>query len=230
MGSQFYISSQHSNIFAMVYLRQLAVVLVIGVVTAQAERFCPRERREGLECRAAQDKFKCGIFFENLLGDGKIKWIGALPDAIKKTKRTNPELVRKIFPKTSSGNVVTENFFSEDWEDKCDAVDANSKCYSLMNQIARKRLDSCERTVGNLDGKNSIGNELCSQARRFMVSADKDISKGIEDQVLSFYSSTCKNEWKPVKSQDGDLYVSQKLCCDESWNYYSCDGSTLTEC
>jgi len=226
---QFLILSHLTTIYVMVHLRHLAVVFVLGVVTVHAaERFCPRERRDGLECRAKEKQFKCGIFFENLLGDGNIKWIGALPDAIKKTRRTNPDLVTKIFPKVD-GQSVKESYFTE-WSNECDENEAKTDCYLLMSQIANKKLDSCERTVGNLDGKNTIGNELCSQARRFMVSADKDISQGLTNQAMSFYSSTCLGKWKPVTSDtDGQLLVEQRLCCNSSWKYYSCDGSTITE-
>eukprot|EP00088_Acartia_fossae_P064116 TRINITY_DN787_c0_g1_i5.p1 TRINITY_DN787_c0_g1~~TRINITY_DN787_c0_g1_i5.p1 ORF type:complete len:217 (+),score=61.58 TRINITY_DN787_c0_g1_i5:381-1031(+) len=211
----------------MLSSRHLIVVLVIGVVSAQrAERFCPRERRDGFECRAKTDQFKCGIFFDNLLGGREIKWIGALPDAIAKTRRKDPELIKTIFPKVNK-KPVEENYFQQ-WSNTCDSAEANSKCYLLMDQIADDRLDSCKKTVGNLDGEDTIGNQLCGQARRFLASAKKDTSKGLRNQPLAFYSSTCKGKWNPVSSDvRGNLQVNEKLCCDSSWKYVKCDGGNF---
>ena len=79
---------------------------------------------------------------------------------------------------------------------------------------------------GNLDGDDTIGNKLCNQAKRFLRLAGKDISKGLKNQKLSFYSSTCSGGWKPVTSSAaGNLVVNEKLCCDAVWKYYKCDGS-----
>ena len=69
-----------------------------------------------------------------------------------------------------------------------------------MDQIADDRLDSCKKTVGNLDGDDTIGNQLCGQARRFLDQAGKDLSNGLKNQKLSFYSSTCTKAWNPVSS------------------------------
>ena len=109
--------------------RHLVVVAVIGLVSAQ-ERFCPRERRDGFECRAKKDQFKCGIFFEGLVDGADIKWIGALPDAIAKTRRKDPELIKTIFPKVNK-KPVEEDYFNT-WSNTCDASEANSKCYLLV--------------------------------------------------------------------------------------------------
>jgi len=208
------------------------VVLLFGLAAlAAAKRFCPREKRDGFECRAKQDQFKCGIFFEDLLGGNDIKWIGALPDAIKKTRRTDPLLVEKIFPKVEN-KVVTEEYFKT-FKEKCDKKgekDANSKCYLVLSQIADDKLDSCKKTVGNLDGTDTIGNQLCGQARRFLAGANKDTTKGLIDQKLSMYKSYCTEPWTPVDSTDKNtkittnLTVEEKLCCDASWRYYKCGG------
>jgi len=205
------------------------VVLLFGLTAiASAQRFCPRERRDGFECRAKKEQFKCGIFFENLLGGNEIKWIGALPDAIAKTRRKDPQLIKQIIPKVNR-KPVEEGYF-ETWSSKCDTDEANSKCYLLLDQIADDPLDSCKKTVGNLEGTDTIGNQLCGQARRFLSGAKKDISKGLKDQKLSMYSSTCTKKWDPVNSDvNGNLSVAEELCCDASWRYYKCDGSTFNE-
>merc|ERR1712133_109366 len=107
----------------------LLFLVALGLTSA---RFCPREKIEGLECRAESDQFKCGIFLENLLGDGEIKWIGAMPDAIKTVRRKDRTLIPKIFPKVK-GKAVTEPYFKQ-WSSKCSADEANNKCYLLFDQ------------------------------------------------------------------------------------------------
>jgi hypothetical protein len=211
----------------MLSYKHLLVVFVFGLASG-AERFCPRERRDGFECRAKKEQFKCGIFFEGLLGGDDIKWIGALPDAIAKTRRKDPELIKTIFPKVNK-KPVEEDYF-ETWSSSCDDKEANSKCYLLMDQIADDSLDSCKKTVGNLDGDDTIGNQLCGQARRFLSSAKKDVSKGLKDQNLSMYTSACTGKWNPVNSAvSGNLRVTEKLCCDSSWKYYKCGGGAFTK-
>eukprot|EP00088_Acartia_fossae_P035245 TRINITY_DN3627_c0_g1_i10.p1 TRINITY_DN3627_c0_g1~~TRINITY_DN3627_c0_g1_i10.p1 ORF type:complete len:216 (-),score=40.17 TRINITY_DN3627_c0_g1_i10:245-892(-) len=208
----------------MISFKQFIVAFLIGLATSSVvAKFCPREKRDGFQCRAKDDQFKCGIFFEDLLGTGEIKWIGALPDAIAKTKRKNPELVNKIFPKVD-GQPVQISYFRQ-WSDQCNADEANAKCYLLMDQIADDRLDSCKKTVGNLNGDDTIGNQLCGQAKRFLRQNGKSIADGMKDQPIAFFSSTCQGAWSPVgSSQTGNLRAEERLCCDSSWKYYKCDG------
>jgi len=78
---------------------RLLFLVLCTVSLLNAQRFCPREKREGLECRGKENQFKCGIFYRNLYGNNEITWIGALPDSIKTVKRKDPNLVKKIFPK-----------------------------------------------------------------------------------------------------------------------------------
>ena len=83
---------------------------------------------------------------------------------------------------------------------------------------------------GNLDGDDTIGNQLCDQARRFLSSAKKDLSQGLKNQKLTFYSSTCTGGWSPVTSTvSGNLVANEKLCCDAAWKYYKCDGSDFVK-
>merc|ERR1719305_1663452 len=107
-----------------------ALLVVIGS-SAGRRRFCPRESRDGKECRAKKTpaQFKCGILYE--MGQ------------------------------------------------PCDADEANDNCYLLMQQLQDNKLDSCERMIGNLDGKQTIGNQLCDQAIRFLRKDKQDTSNGI---------------------------------------------------
>merc|ERR1719334_1526159 len=153
----------------------------------------------------------------------EITWIGALPDSISKVKRTDPSLIETIFPKVN-GNPVTVEYF-EQWSNECESDEANSKCYLLMDQIRENRLDSCEKMIGNLEGKNTIGNQLCDQAIRFMDKKGMDTSKGIRDLELVFMHSECKQPWTSVQSNvAGPLVLEQKLCCTPLGKYERCDG------
>eukprot|EP00088_Acartia_fossae_P057026 TRINITY_DN6647_c0_g1_i6.p1 TRINITY_DN6647_c0_g1~~TRINITY_DN6647_c0_g1_i6.p1 ORF type:complete len:221 (-),score=42.92 TRINITY_DN6647_c0_g1_i6:71-709(-) len=208
----------------MSLIKTTVLTAILVTFCGSSARFCPRERRQGFECRAKADKFKCGIFFENLLGGRELKWIGALPDAIARAERSNVQ--DEIFPKVN-GQPVQKSYFGQ-WSRKCDPTEANAKCYLLMSQLADDKLDSCKKTVGNLDGDDTIGNQLCDQARRFLQQGKKDISRGVRNQNLAFYSSTCQEEWTPVtSSQRGNLLVDEKLCCDNNWKYVKCNGGSF---
>jgi len=203
-------------------------ILLVGLAALSSAKFCPRESRDGFQCRAKKEQFKCGIFFEDLLGGNELKWIGALPDAIRKARRKNPDLVKTIFPKVNR-QPVKERYF-ETWSETCKASEANDKCYLLMNQIADDPLDSCKKTVGNLDGTNTIGDVLCGQARRFLSADNQNITKGLKNQKLSFFSSICTKKWNPVSSEvDGKLEVEEMLCCDSTWKFYRCDGGDFNK-
>merc|ERR1711980_58853 len=182
-------------------LVSLVACVLLGLATA---RFCPREARDGFECRAKSDQFKCGVFFSNLLGRNEIKWIGALPDAITTARNKDPALVEKIFPKVN-GKAVTVPYFKS-WSSKCDTDEANDKCYLLLSQEKDDPLDTCRETIGNLDGKDTIGNQLCDQAKRF-VKAGGRANSGIKNIRISFHSSTCEGPWTTVTSAaKGDLF------------------------
>merc|ERR550519_214971 len=200
-------------------------VAISCLVAASWGKFCPREKRDGLECRGKEGQFKCGIFYKNLYGNDEITWIGALPDSIRKVRRTDPNLVETIFPKVN-GDPVTEEYFTK-WSNQCSSDEANSKCYLLMDQISNNRLDSCEKMIGNLDGKNTVGNQLCDQAIRFMNNRNMDTSGGIKNLELVFMHSECQQPWTSVQSDiDGPLVLEQKLCCDSLGKYERCDGQT----
>merc|ERR1719383_1695865 len=125
------------------------------------------------------------------------KRIGAMPDAIKTVRRKNPGALQRVFPKVD-GEAVTEPYFQQ-WAKQCDAAEANDKCYLLFDQRKTDSLDSCEETIGNLEGKDTIGNQLCDQAKRFLEQ-DGQFRKGISNVAISFYSSTCSGGWNPVTS------------------------------
>merc|ERR1711915_183476 len=219
-------SSASDSILSTMFKLGFAVVvvcLVIGIESME-DKFCPRGKLNGSptqkECRATENKFKCGIFFQDLLGKGEIKWIGALPDAIRRVKK-NPEKIGEIFPKYNGKPLETSNFNL----DTCDgAVEkANRECYLLMSQKNKEPLSSRDATLGNLEGDDKIGNQLCAQAKRFLQKDGQSTENGLNRQIISFYSSTCNGPWQPVTSStDGHLKVVEPLCCDKNWNHIEC--------
>merc|ERR1711911_74653 len=217
-----------SSIPTMNTFARLSVVFALLVVIGSAagrRRFCPRESRDGKECRAKKTpaQFKWGIFYENLYGENGITWVGAMPDAIRTVEKKDPSLKEKIFPKVN--NKPVEKAYFVKWSSPCDADEANDNCYLLMQQLQDNKLDSCERMIGNLDGKQTIGNQLCDQAIRFLRKDKQDTSNGIRDLRLTFQKSHCGSAWSAVSSStSGDLYLREKLCCDPNGKYYKCDG------
>merc|ERR1712121_402276 len=194
----------------------LSVDVVCLLVGLASSRFCPRERIDGFECRAKTNQYKCGIFFQNLLGTGELKWIGALPDAIRKVQKKNPEKIIEIFPTVEGKALSPGHFVKKNCDDAIDV--ANGQCYLLMSQKNTEPLSSRDATLGNLEGDDKIGNQLCGQARRFLSEAGQPINNGIRDVVISFFSSACEGPWTPVtSSQSGDLTVKERLCCNDKW-------------
>merc|ERR1712055_848398 len=104
---------------------QRAVILFLLVAAATAQRkFCPGEKN-GNKCQSNGDQYKCGVFFHNLRGKGEYNWLGALPDALKKT---DPQKYSEIL-----GDDVTPASFNN----KIDCgpqgpTTYNSRCYSIV--------------------------------------------------------------------------------------------------
>merc|ERR1712107_441800 len=96
----------------------LSLLVFVGLAVPSTAKFCPREDKDGLECRAQANQFKCGIFFGNLRND--IIWIGAVPDAIPGVRRRGGEqLVREVFPR-ANGKTLSAAYFTQ-WKNTCDA-------------------------------------------------------------------------------------------------------------
>jgi len=219
MGS----SALDVNMAARFWFISFLVIAALGVVSAA--KFCPRERKEGKECRAKDNQFKCGIFFRNLLGNNEIKWIGAVPDAIPTVRRKDPKLIATVFPK-NNGKALDESYFLK-WKKTCDSEEANDKCYLLFDNRKSDALDQCKATIGNLDGKDTIGNQLCDQAARFLRN-DGQGGRAIQNVEIGFYSSTCGGPWTEVASEKaGALLATERLCCDANNKYVKCGGGSF---
>merc|ERR1711872_694161 len=154
----------------------------------------------------------------NLRND--IIWIGAVPDAIPGVRRGGEQLVREVFPR-ANGKTLSAAYFTQ-WKNTCDAKEANDRCYLLFSSKRSEPLDQCKATIGNLEGKDTVGNQLCAQARRFKKSGP------IQNVELAFYSSTCGGGWTPVASdRAGRLVANERLCCDANDKYVKCDGGRV---
>merc|ERR1712142_281353 len=231
MGSSF----TTLNMFTSDQIRRgfILLLLVVGLVSAMRKggkrktKFCPKEGRPGTEknCVANSTHFKCGIFFENLYGDNptEITWLGALPDNFDQVK---DEDRNDVFPKYNGATVKEADFeFSDD--NLCQESHANNVCYTIMNGVNDKDLESCERTFGNLrDNSKRIGDQLCSQVKGYR--ARKKLPIAVDNLMLTFKYSSCKSDWTQVSStQAGDLKYKDLVCCDENGKYKRCDGQPL---
>merc|ERR1711872_532764 len=158
-----------SNFFRLSSVLVCLLVALSDFTHAQNSKWCPREVNNN-RCRSPQGKFQCGLFFDNLLGDGDILWITALPGAFRQVAKKDHD---KIFPRLD-GKPLKESDFNSN-----NCGNANNVCYALFDQIKSKSLASTEETIGNLSGKKSAGDALCEQAQRFLK------NRGIKKDVLN---------------------------------------------
>jgi len=192
-----------SNFFRLSSVLVCLLVALSDLTQAQNSKWCPREVNNN-RCRSPQGKFQCGLFFDNLLGDGDILWITALPGAFRQVAKKDHD---KIFPRLD-GKPLKESDFNSN-----NCGNANNVCYALFDQIKSKSLASTEETIGNLSGKKSAGDALCEQAQRFLK--NRGIKKDVLNQKVSFYFSSCGSEWTPVSSTlNGRLAMEERLCCN----------------
>eukprot|EP00095_Tigriopus_kingsejongensis_P002095 maker-scaffold244_size240795-snap-gene-1.33 protein:Tk02095 transcript:maker-scaffold244_size240795-snap-gene-1.33-mRNA-1 annotation:"---NA---" len=196
----------------------LSILVVCLIVRShQMDRFCPLEKK-GDECRAKRNQFKCGAFFVNLSGQTeRLRWLGALPDFLyKSSAHSSPKL------KASFHNMKKQNFRVKEGE--CTDSMANEKCFDLMEDIARTRLDSCAPNILNEKGDRTLGDILCQRAM-FYVPAQHFHSF----EKVGFYHSACAGNWtQTLDSKERPLLLKEELCCkyenDKGW-FFRCDGS-----
>merc|ERR1712242_95684 len=76
--------------------RQLLLLVCCTALAVNARKFCPKERN-GDECRAKQDQYKCGVFFKDLTSKVPLAWLGALPEAVVRARKegaTDDDVIR----------------------------------------------------------------------------------------------------------------------------------------
>jgi len=223
-------------------MKTLVLLLSLALMVASTQAaFCPKDK--GDRCRADRESYKCGVFYKKLIPSRRLIWIGALPDALDKD---NQDDWKEIL-----GPNASNDSFSGPQHIQCTNPErakrtANSRCYTILNDLANTRLDSCGSTVLNSRSssrkKKSIGDSLCEVALRFLKQTRKWTTENMErngfrNQKLTFQYSYCNqgNPWQPVKSGGRNLEVAQELCCHGPGNtdpalqnkYYNCDGTPI---
>merc|ERR1711890_148351 len=154
--------------------RPVLLLLLIALSGVFGRKFCPRERN-GDKCRAKDNTFKCGVFFYNLIGQGKYQYLAELPQALHKTSKEHWQEIL--------GSQITLNTFNESIV--CDPQQGarayNSRCYGMFSKIVTKELDSCDRNVLVSKSDQTVGDYLCGQVRRWLKNdaSFKGAGKGI---------------------------------------------------
>merc|ERR1711973_237255 len=73
--------------FSVRMTRQLVILVCCAALSlVTARKFCPKERN-GDECRAKQNQYKCGVFFKDLTSKVPLAWLGALPEAVVRARK-----------------------------------------------------------------------------------------------------------------------------------------------
>merc|ERR1711882_34897 len=110
--------------FSVRMTRQLVILVCCAALSLVAARkFCPKERN-GDECRAKQNQYKCGVFFKDLTSKVPLAWLGALPEAVVRARKEG----------------ATEG-------DVCGDTLANTRCYAQMTKVKDEDLDSCGKSL-----------------------------------------------------------------------------------
>merc|ERR1711877_78407 len=195
------------------------ILFMLVTAAAATGKFCPGEISRN-QCRAGNNAYKCAVFFENLTSKRPLTWIGALPDALKKTK--NRQEAQEIL-----GADVTEESFNN--FPGCQASAANARCYTTLNKQRSTPLDSCDRNLINTSGSETIGDYLCKQVRRWLRKDDNFKANGIRDLKLPFYYSACNGNWTPVNSNGLNLYADEPLCCNPDGTFFRCNGAPFNQ-
>merc|ERR1712179_158065 len=206
---------QHTETKRIVKMKLLSVILIVEVAFTQA-KFCPKEKN-GDRCKSKPNAYKCAAFFEDLQGkgDGALKWIGALPDALKKVKKEDYQEVL--------GRDISPDSFNE--FSACSNKAANARCYTTLQRFTQEPMDSCTKNLVNTKGAETVGDYLCGQVRRWLKNDADFNAHGKEDIKIVFRYSQCGSEWAAVDSDGTELYPAEALCCSAEGFFYRCDGT-----
>merc|ERR1712025_52868 len=204
----------------IVTMKSFLVVFAISIAFAQGA-FCPGEKKHGKRCLAKENAYKCGAFFDDLLGnpDKPLQWLGALPDALKKVK-TQEEIDEILTPG------ITKESFSNF---QCDKVAANARCYTTLKKFQSEPLDSCKKNLVNTKGTGTIGDYLCGQVRRWLKNDDDFKANGKRDIKIGFQYSQCGEDWEPVSNGGVKLFANEPLCCTSDGFFERCNGDPYTK-
>merc|ERR1739848_384453 len=175
MGSQDLKVQLTSHQIIVMVIKSSLVLLCVVLAIVQA-KFCPGEKN-GNQCKAGEDAYKCAVFFENLTSKRKLTWIGALPDALKKAKN------KKEAEEILGADVTEDSFYNIT---SCADKTANARCYTTLKKQSSVKLDSCDRNLINTSGSQTIGDYLCAQVKRWLRNSSSFKADGIRDLNLHF--------------------------------------------
>merc|ERR1711910_218868 len=140
--------------------RQLLLLVCCAAIAVNARKFCPKERN-GNECRAKQNQYKCGVFFKDLTSKVPLAWLGALPEAVVRARKegaTDDDVISLL-----GSNVDAESYEG----DVCGDTLANTRCYAQMTKVKDEDLDSCGKSLvrnkWSEQAEETMGDYLCGQ-------------------------------------------------------------------
>merc|ERR1711911_176153 len=145
--------------------RHLLLLVCCAVLSVSARKFCPKEKN-GDECRAKQNQYKCGVFFKDLTSKVPLAWLGALPEAVVRARKegaTDDDVISLL-----GSNVDADSYEG----DVCGDTLANTRCYAQMTKVKDEDLDSCGKSLvrkkWSEQAEETMGDYLCGQVHRWL--------------------------------------------------------------
>merc|ERR1711993_118302 len=190
--------------------RHLLLLVCCVILSVNARKFCPKERN-GDECRAKQNQYKCGVFFKDLTSKVPLAWFGALPEAVVRARKegaSDDDVISLL-----GSNVDAESYEGE----VCGETLANTWCYAQMTKVKDEDLDSCGKSLvrkkWSEQAEETMGDYLCGQVHRWLKRNSDYKANGRDNIEMAFMYSECGNEWKEISSSiEGKLVPKEPLC------------------
>merc|ERR1712112_138318 len=204
MGETSFRLETDQGFFSVRMTRQLVILVCCAALSLViARKFCPKERN-GDECRAKQNQYKCGVFFKDLTSKVPLAWLGALPEAVVRARKEGASDADVI-------SLLGSNVDAESYEGEV--------CGETL--VRKKWSDQAEETMGDY---------LCGQVHRWLKRNDDYKANGRDNIEMAFMYSECGNEWTEISSSiEGKLVPKEPLCCTNKGKFRRCDGSGQRE-
>merc|ERR1719458_1304850 len=177
--------------------RHLLVLVCCAALSVNARKFCPKERN-GDECRAKQNQYKCGVFFKDLTSKVPLAWLGALPEAVVRARKegaSDDDVISLL-----GSNVDAESYEGE----VCGETLANTRCYAQMTKVKEEDLDSCGKSLvrkkWSEQAEETMGDYLCGQVHRWLKRNSDYKANGRDNIDIAFMYSECGNEWTELET------------------------------
>merc|ERR1711971_374776 len=148
-----------------VKMTRLLLLVCCAALSVNARKFCPKEKN-GDECRAKENQYKCGVFFKDLTSKVPLAWLGALPEAVVRARKegaSDDDVISLL-----GSNVDAESHEGE----VCGETLANTRCYAQMTKVKDEDLDSCGKSLvrkkWSEQAEETMGDYLCGQVHRWL--------------------------------------------------------------